>query len=468
MKTVRCNTFLALCLAGFFSAAQTGFASVVAEKQAEALQTTGTVQFELATGRVEGKVCVSHRPTEAFDAFSLNAGLNVGRMTDGDGKPLDFDGWYGPKIDGEARVYILSHPSATVCVNYVGAFPLYPAHDAPMDFKGLIAFNGDSVRASEQSVWLPTPYSLATKTRFGDTAYDLTLTCSGCRFVYMNGSALEEQPSAHFVSAVARTPLFFGGTGPVTRTKAVTILNETVQGDDAAALSTAFQQIESYYNDYMGRPVTDMPVLLRITALDQAERDRRGSTWGFASWPTIALSGSISKTGARLLPSPPRTHSPIALLSHETGHYYFGTVMRPHGPYTWFLLESTAEFLSMKAVGAIEGPAAAQKDVDSWLPGPGKEASTQVALDKITKADQIDDAYRYNSGPLLLFALQQTVGEQKMRMFMRGLLAAPNTETWEDIKAVALRSGITEDEWRSWQERCVDGAVAKCIAGDHP
>ncbi len=462
MKTVRCNTFLALCLAGFFSAAQAGFASVVAEKQAEALQTTGTVQFELATGRVEGKVCVSHRPTEAFDAFSLNAGLNVSRITDGDGKPLDFDGWYGPKVDGEARVYIISHPSATECVSYVGAFPLYPAHDAPTDFKGLIAFNGDSVRASEQAVWLPTPYSLATKTRFGDTAYDLNIACSGCRFIYMNGSSPEEQSSAHFVSTTARAPLFFGGTGAVTRTKAVTILNEAVQSDDAAALSTAFQKTVDYYNDYLGRPVTDKPVLLRIIALNQVELDQRGSKWGFASWPTIALSGSLSKTAANLSVAP-KTQSAFDLVTHETGHFYFGTVVHPHGPYMWFLLESTAEFLSMKAESVIEGPAAAQKHVDSWLPEAGKESAPQVALDKITKIDQIDGAYRYNTGPLLLFGLQQIVGESKMQMFLRGLLAAPNTETWEEIKAVALHAGITDEEWRRWQERCVDSDAAKCI-----
>lgn len=76
--------------------------------------TTGSVQVDIASGRVEGDVCVSNSPANAQAHFVLNAGLSVARVTDGDGKPVGFDGWFGPGVDGEARVYTLAEPAATL------------------------------------------------------------------------------------------------------------------------------------------------------------------------------------------------------------------------------------------------------------------------------------------------------------------------------------------------------------------
>lgn len=74
--------------------------------------TTGSVRVDIATGRVEGDVCVSNRPADSLGTFVLNAGLNVARVTDADGAPLDFEGWYEPGVDGEARVYAVGKPPA--------------------------------------------------------------------------------------------------------------------------------------------------------------------------------------------------------------------------------------------------------------------------------------------------------------------------------------------------------------------
>ena len=429
------------------------------------LESTGDVHIHLSSGLFEGKVCLRHRPADALAAFSLNAGLNVAQVTDSTGQPVKFSGWDGFGVDGEARVYRIEGAPEVLCVSYVGAYPVYKVHDAPDDFKGVIAFNGDSMRAAEQAAWLPTPYDTDRKMREGDTSYDLNVQCDGCRFLYINGSQAVEQASAHFSSKIARPPLLFGGTGPITHTQDVTILNESVPAAEAAALSSTFGQIEHYFTLYMGKDFTDKPVLLRMVTLNQNERDRRGSSWGFATWPTIALSGSIKKLGESLLSPGADTWSPVAYLAHESAHFYFGTVDRPSGPYFWFLVESTAEFLSMKAEVSILGQSAEEKHVAQWSKALQADRASITPLDQVTNADQIGGTYRYALGPLLLFRLQQKVGEEKMQAFMRLLLVTPKIAKWQDLQAVAIKSGISEMQWKEWQQTCIGKDSYVCLKG---
>jgi hypothetical protein len=429
------------------------------------MKTTGSVRFELKSGRFEGRACVTNASASYGKAFALNAALNVASVTDGDGKPVEFDGWFNPGVDGEARVYTLNRTPPVLCVAYVGALPVYPAHDAQEDFKGLIAFNGDSLRATEQSAWLPIPYDTATHSRTGNTAYDLQVTCDGCRFLYMNGGAPVEQTEGRFISAIPRAPLVFGGTGPITRTPSMIVLNEAVPEAQATALSGLFGNIETFYARYMGQPIADKPTLLRMVILNQVERDRHGSSWGFASWPTIALSGSVGRIGDLLIAGGEKADSETAYLAHEAGHYYFGTLSYPSGVYYWFLLESAAEFLSLEAERAIRGPAAADLRVRHLIASVEKGTKPLVALDRVHNQDEIHETYRYSYGPLLLLSLERTVGEAKMRAFMRALMHA-RVERWEDLQHVALQAGIDKGAWESWRAQCVANGTQTCVTAE--
>ncbi|GAA0921296.1 hypothetical protein GCM10009552_42510 [Rothia nasimurium] len=427
------------------------------------LMASGSLRTNLHTGVVKGDICMTHRPEALSGAFVLNTGLNVAKVTDGQGNAVSFDGSYGPDIDGEARIYTVTHAPPMLCVQYVGALPIYPAHDAPGDFKGIMAFNGDSFRFSEQSAWLPLPYDPKARVRAGDMAYHLDVTCDDCRFIYANGDAPLEGTEATFHSDIARPPMIFGGTGPITKTANVTILNESVDATSSEAMSGLVGKVQSYYQDYMGKAMMDRPVFLRMITIDQVRRDRTGSGWGFATWPTIAFSGSVGKIGTTLLAGGDKADQEISYLAHELGHYYFGTLVRPQGPYAWFLLESNAEFLSMKALRAIRGKAAADKRVAHWAEQAAKQKEAFIPLDKVTQSGDISESYRYSYGPFLLLSLEQQVGEKKMRAFMRALLTAPVITSWEDLHRVALGAGIRPDDWNHWQKTCV--ATGKPICG---
>lgn len=428
------------------------------------LKTTGAVTVSLASGGMTGKICLADRAEGFREAFSLNAGLNVAKVTDGAGKSIEFDGWYDPGVDGEARVYVLKTPSSMICIDYVGALPVYPDHDAPLDFKGVIAFNGDSVRATEQSAWLPLPFDIKNKVRLDSTRYDLSISCADCAFIYVNGSDPVTGASGRFVSDMARPAMLFAGTGPLTRSPNVTIINEKMSTEETAALVDAYRRIETFYGRYLGVKIHDTPAIVRVVAINQAERDRRGSEWGFATWPTIAFSGSIHPIATALMKGGELGERRLGYLAHEIGHYYFGTVTDPSGPYHWFLVESTAEFLSLKARGALAGAAAEQRRIKTLANDIGDAKAPFKALDQITDSEQIGDDYRYNYGPLLLVALEQRVGERRMAAFMQALLTTSTVRNWQDLSAVANRAGIAKTDWDAWHHRCVRDGTRACFS----
>lgn len=413
--------------------------------------TTGRVRLDVPGGRVEGDVCMSQRPARGSGAFVLNAGLNIARVTDGDGEPVEFEGWYARDADGEASIYTVPKPPATLCVQYVGAFPVYARHDAFIDFKGLLAFNGDSARFTEQSAWLPQPFDPNTQVRSSESRYDLQVECSGCRFLYVNGSAAIEGTRGHFRSDTPRPILLFGGSGPITRTVQVTILNETLPTAKVDALSRMVQQVADVHTRYLGMPLADRPTFLRMVTLDQTERDREGSEWGFATWPTIAMSGSIGNVADALLAGGEKAEPRIRYIAHEMGHYYFGTLNRPQGPYFWFLLESSAEFLSIKALREISGDAAADRYIARLQAVVDGHAEPLVALDAVDGSSTLDELYRYRYGPLLLLSLEKQVGEAKMQAFMRGLLGTPSPQNWAELRAIAMEAGIDATAWERWR-----------------
>lgn len=424
--------------------------------------TTGSVRLDIASGRVEGDVCVSNLPDASEGSFVLNAGLNVARVTDGDGKPVGFDGWYDPGVDGEARIYTLAEPAATLCVQYVGAFPLYPKHDAPTDFKGLMAFNGDSARFTEQSAWLPQAFDPKARVRSSESRYDLQVDCSGCRFLHLNGSPAIEGAQGRFRSDNARPILLFGGSGPITRTAQVTILNESLPPAKVEALSSTVQKIADVHSRYMGVPLADRPTFLRMVTLNQIERDREGSEWGFATWPTIAMSGSVGNVADSLLAGGENAERRVQYIAHEMGHYYFGTLNRPQGPYFWVLLESSAEFLSIKALREISGDAAADRYIARLQSAIDTQEKPLPAFDAIDGSSDLGEMYRYVYAPLLLLSLEKQVGEAKMQAFMRGLLAAPSPRSWAELQTIALKAGIDTKAWEHWRASCVAGGRQRC------
>ncbi|WP_263468986.1 hypothetical protein [Stenotrophomonas riyadhensis] len=227
-------------------------------------------------------------------------------------------------------------------------------------------------------------------------------------------------------------------------------------------MSSTVQKVADVHSRYMGVPLADRPTFLRMVTLNQIERDREGSEWGFATWPTIAMSGSIGNVADSLLAGGEKADRRVQYIAHEMGHYYFGTLNRPQGPYFWVLLESSAEFLSIKALREISGDAAADRYIARLQSAIDKTDKPLPAFDAIDGNSDLGELYRYGYGPLLLISLEKQVGEVKMQAFMRGLLASPSPKNWAELQAIALKAGIDAKAWENWRASCVTGGRPSC------
>ena len=421
--------------------------------------TTGEIRIDLAAGRLEGAVCVSNWPANAGHSITLHRGLNLARVKDQTGKILNFDGWYGGKVDGEGLVYDYTPPSSgPVCFDYVGSAPMFPAHDAIEDFKGLIAADGKSLRAAEQAVWLPTPYDAQAKKRLQQTTYKLHVACEACTLLYVNGAPPVRGREGTFESKSPQQPLLFVGRGPMDVEPDVTFVNAKLSHDARAGWTTAYRAVREFYGLYLDRPYEGMPTILRFDAVDKGLNPER--QWGFASWPTIAFgNGDLEAMGRSLLRNDDEGRGRTGYLAHEAAHYYFNGSLAGNGPYRWLLIESAAEFMSWKFLAATKGQAAMQTRITA---GVGEMSWDVLPLDAIDQERRIGGNYRYVYGPLLLESLDRTIGDARMRRFMRGMMASPPT-TWSDFKRIAQTAGLSDVEWDDWNRRCIHDAPKACI-----
>lgn len=417
--------------------------------------TTGDIRINLATGRIVGAVCVENWPAAAAGSATLNTGLTIARVKDGAGKPLSFNSWQGGTLDREARAFTFEAPATgPVCFDYFGAAPMFPDHDAKADFKGMIAADGKSLRVSEQTVWLPAPFDPQAKKRLQDTTYRLHVICDDCTLLYMGGAAPARGGDTILESGRPVAPLLFAGTGPVDIGPDVTFVNAQLTPEARAGWTQFYHRVRGFYADYLARPFGGMPTILRFDSLDKGHNPKR--QWGFASWPTIALgNGDLEAMGRSLPRDDEDAWGQTAYLAHETAHYYFGG----DGIYRWFLVESTAEFMSWKALAAIKGRAAMNARIASRVAAMSWDV---LPFNTLERPERIGENYRYVYGPLLLESLDRTIGDARMRRFMRALLAAP-PKTWDDFGQIARGAGVSEAEWTAWTKRCIDGAPKACI-----
>lgn len=444
---------------GLFSA----LAMAPAVAQPPVTHTTGEIRVNLATGRLAGSVCIENWPAAATGNAALNTGLTIARVKDGAGKPLSFNSWQGGTLNREARAFSFDPPaSGPVCFDYFGAAPMFPDHDAKDDFKGLIAADGRSLRATEQSVWLPAPFDPALYKRLQETTYRLRVVCDDCTLLYMNGAEPVRAGQAVFESKSPQDPLLFAGSGPLDSGPDMTFVNVQLSAEGRAGWVRFAHDVRAFYANYLARPSDGSLKVLRFDMMDQSVRPQH--RFGFATWPTIAFgNGDLEAMGRSLSRDDAAGWAASRYVAHEMAHGYFSADAFATTPYRWLLVESGAEFMAMRATKASKGDGARDAHIAKLLADFDRFKSVPIALNTVNDAAQIDYDYRYVYGPLLLESLDRAIGDARMRRFMRGLLATP-PKTWDDFGQIARGAGVTEAEWTAWMKRCVDGAPKACIA----
>lgn len=389
---------------------------------------TGRFAVDPATGQFAGNVCISGAASSGAKGFALYRGFNIREVRDvATGVSLLFDRAETPAANDGMRYDLAKAVGPQgFCVDYVAAFPVYRVDQgerAPYDWKGLIAFDGRTVRATDQTRFYPAPIDPRSGAELGSMSYRVRVECRRCRNIYMNGAAPAAGPLAEFASALPRPLLLYGGDFPVATVGGAHFVGVPLVPAQGTALSADLKAIGRVHQDYLHVPYGDTVSFLSFASIGSNRKIGR-NTWEFVTWPTIAMDGRVgfdtllSPTTGHLLPSAQR------YLAHEVAHYYFGGLYQGRGPLRWFLVESTAEFLSLKFVRQVQGEEAFRTIWKGHVADAEKLVDT-VPLDRLTNPEQIGDQYRYRLGPLLLFELERYVGPDTVRRTLAGLITNP-------------------------------------------
>jgi hypothetical protein len=436
---------------------------------AAAQRIDGVVEVDLPRGGIVGDVCVRDARSGDTLRFDLNRGLNVKRVRDPAGRPLPFAEEPAPGGVGVRYAVRDTAHAGGYCVEYMGAFPVYDVRRGDFrhaDASDVVAFNGATLRARGESLWIPAPRHGGRAS--ADLPVRLRLRCAACARLYLNGAGLRAGPEAELRTETAHEPFLLAGDFPVAELHGTTFLGEAVASDTAALFTARLREIQRFYEGYLGVPYGTGLVVLRHTPV---RRERPGQLWGFMSWPALAFTGVGVGDLARVLGDTADAARPALLgfVAHELAHYYFAGVAAPGSPHFQLFSEPFATFLGLKAVRRFAGEEAYRRGVaDLHARAAGPELPT---LDRADPRAQGGDRFRYGYAPLLLFALEREVGEASMRAVLRELLRAPAAQRaradYAHLRVSALRAGVPAATWARFEARCVRAPVAgnPCLVG---
>jgi hypothetical protein len=155
-------------------------------------------------------------------------------------------------------------------------------------------------------------------------------------------------------------------------------LNSTISEAEAREFGKRVTAIKQFYEAYLRIPYRDSITFLDLEPVRQlGTRDN----WGFTTWPTIAFAGRRVEGMLQSL----QVGGDAGFLHHELAHYYFGSLRHARGPYFWFFIESTTEFLALKALQHFGGEPAYRERLHKYYRDLGHfDEVPPVPLDRIT------------------------------------------------------------------------------------
>ena len=424
---------------------------------AQTVHLTGTVDVSIAEGTLSADITLHNLPQNPEYAILLNGGLNLALVTDSSGTTTyavnrewkgevsyeAFHYWL-PANDGQGR-YI----PPSLRMTYTGKFPVYTDTTQMSnweDWKGNIAFNGSSVRASDQSVWYPMFYDLATGERQEAVTYDLTINCADCSTIYLGGQTPVRSASARLSSELPVPLMLFAGEFDFAQSGDLTYINTDLTDAQQRTVTDTTRAIQTYYSELLGLPYGSPITYLSATPVATKPQ------WGFVTYPAIVRVGFGYGFGSMLDTTGNVKGHEVAFLAHELAHYYFGTHYRPNGPLFWFLLEGGAEYLALQYV-RDQGTTAEYSELLSRYIAAVGEREDFPRLAAVAQPSEIGNAYRYSFVPLLLMQLERKTGREQVLRLVKNILHSPtSTADYAFLLAQLSKAGIDQSTFEAAEQ----------------
>lgn len=407
----------------------------------------GTVHIKMSDGLIDCNFRLSNLPPLKEYKIMLNRGMNIRYCTSDSGQVLHYDGYYNGKINGEGIGYYLmknkkdSFPflPPAFSIQYKGAFPVYSDTLNTFDYKGFIALNGKTLRATEQSKWYPVIYDVSNDRLLDKYTYNITVYTEDARTVFINGCPPRQERPAHLISQTAVPLLLFAGDYDFLQSGRNYLLNATVDTGTAQTLFRELDKLKAFYAEKLKLPYEGGIYIISHQAV---EPFKPGRAWGFTVFPSFAYAGVNFTT--LITPAGKLDNKNTAFFAHELAHYYFNGNA---GRWFWFWLESTTEYLSLKAAEAFTDTSFYRQRIREYI--------TQIQdkkyppLARIMAANEIDNSYRYMYGPLLLLCFEKQFGQKTTYKVLADIIKKAPREaiTLDVFKQTALANKIKEADF---------------------
>lgn len=412
----------------------------------------GKIKISITNGTIDADLTLNNLPSTNDYSIWLNAGLNIEYFRDlYKDVNYTYNTEYKPEQSSEAfQHYFPSNDQKTrflpagFNIKYMGKFPVIRDTSKAYtwgDWKGNIAFNGRTLRASEQSAWYPIIYDKRQDLIINKYTYTIEVECLDGETIYLNGDVPKSIKKGIFESKEAVALLLFSGIYDYIRSDSIYVLNSTLTGQKLKTLINTTNKIIDFYeqilNTKYGKPV----VYLSSTPVSKKNE------WMFVTYPTVAVIGINQYKLDNYFDDATgyfKEKSNITFIAHELGHYYFGTKFVPNNTLRWFFLEGMADYLSIKAAKQILGDVEYNKIISSYIKM--LDTFTPIPLNKITSPNEINETFRYRFAPLLLIAIEKKIGEKKMQDWLRLLVQTKNTFTNYEFMIASLSQIVKSEE----------------------
>ncbi|RYY44658.1 MAG: hypothetical protein EOO06_17770, partial [Chitinophagaceae bacterium] len=318
----------------------------------------GTVAISVEKGTIACDLVLSNMPQLRDYYFRLNAGMNIHyiKNAEPDMLPLRYERSFTDTLSsGESLAYFIPSFSESgkylpqaVRFNYVGMYPVITDTSSAMDWRGNIAFNGKTLRADGiQSAWVPILYDVKTDKRYENVTYDLSITCTDCKMIYLNGSEPVSGTAANVSSNTPQDLTLFAGDFTSVSVNGNYFLNPDASEAQLRQLEGRLATYKSYLEAKLGIPYKGKAVYIQTTPVS------KNNSWLFASYPTIVSVGWGD--GMKAFANKSTGSGFLQFMAHELAHYYFGKVRPFNSAMGSMLSEGFAEFLALKITRNLIG-----------------------------------------------------------------------------------------------------------------
>lgn len=413
---------------------------------------SGTVTLDIEKGYMQCEFTLSNLPKLKNYKILLNHGMNIKYFKNNEGQLISYDGYYGGKMNGEGLEYYFVNNQNTKTnlepifkIEYSGAFPVYKDDLNGFDFKGYIAINEKTIRATEQSKWYPILYDVDNDKLIDNYTYEISVITTKSRSVFLNGTQPKKGISSAF-SSTKPVPLFlFAGDYDFRSINGNYLINTDVTEDVSIKIFENIDSIKLYYKNLLDIDFKDKIYIINHNAV----KDLKNDDWGFNTYPAFGFSNL--NFNDLLTKENKFKENRYKFFAHELAHNYFGTNVNS-GNLSWFWLEGTAEYLSLVALESYTN----KKNIDEYYEYYCKSIENKnfIPLDNISKKEQINSDYRYILGPLIFKSFEISFGKDKTIKTLKSLLEMSKNQTltistWEQS---AIENGISKKSFKTFKK----------------